>query len=199
MYDHTTKLISAVCDGQALIVHRLEHLTSKAACAAAVQSSQSDISIEVTVFTANMRYVSQRQVSMLRQMIDEASAADTGNEPQQSKKWVLLLHFLPGAALKDSYPALFLYDWNFWYLDSCTGGVSQQEMLHMPSWAAAAAAALRGQPVAPQQLLGEIHWSFPLILLEKFAILVKSQPDGPKCQVAVVKSQPDSHTCQVTA
>ena len=136
---------------QALVVHRLEHLTSKAACLSAVEDVQSDISIEVVIFTANMRHVTQRQISMLRQMIDDA-----GNRTADaSKKWVLLLHFMPGAALNDSYPALFLYGWSFWYLDSCTGGVSQHEMLHLQSWAAAAASVFRGHPVAPQQLIGE--------------------------------------------
>ena len=137
---------------QALVVHKLEHLTSKAACLAAVHSSHSDITVEVAVFTANMRHVSQRQVSMLRQMIDDA-----GSGPSDvSKKWVLLLHFMPGAALADSYPALFLYGWNFWYLDSCTGQVSQHEMLHMPSWTATAAAVFHGHDVSMNQLLGDI-------------------------------------------
>ena len=137
---------------QALVVHRLEHLTSKAACLAAVQSSHSDITVEVTVFTANMRHVSQRQVSMLRQMIDDAGSGAS----DVSKKWVLLLHFMPGAALADSYPALFLYGWNFGYLDSCTGQVSQHEMLHMPSWTATAAAVFHGHTVPTEQLLGDI-------------------------------------------
>jgi len=135
---------------QVLAVHRLEHLTSKAACLAAVQSSQHDISVEVVVFTANMRHVSQRQVSMLRQMIDDVGSV----EPDVSKKWILLLHFMPGAALADSYPALFLYGWNFWYLDSCTGGVSQHEMLPVPLWTRTAAAVLHGHVVSTEQLLG---------------------------------------------
>ena len=59
---------------QTLVVHRLENLTSKAACSAAVQSSQSDISIEVTIFTANMRHVTQRQVSTAEQKMGPAVA-----------------------------------------------------------------------------------------------------------------------------
>ena len=69
-------------------------------------------------------------------------------------KWILLLHSMPGGGMHDSYPALFLYGWGFWYLDSCAGGVSQHEMLNMPAWAASATAAFRGHPVAAEQLLG---------------------------------------------
>ena len=138
-------------------MHRLEHLTSKAACLAAVESVQSDISLEVAVFTANMRYVSQRQISMLRHMIDDAPHTAGSSQSDVPKKWLLLLHFMPGAAVGDAYPALFLYGWNFWFLDSCTGGTAQQEMLHMPSWAAAATAVFNGRAFAPRQLLGEAH------------------------------------------
>ncbi|DBB04141.1 TPA: hypothetical protein ACH3X1_013190 [Trebouxia sp. C0004] len=143
---------------EVLVVHRLEHLTSKAACLAAVQNSHvlHDVSVEVVIFTANMRHVSQRQVSMLRQMIDDVGSA----EPDVSKKWILLLHFMPGAALADSYPALFLYGWNFWYLDSCTGGVSQHEMLPVPLWTSTAAAVLHGHAVSTQQLSGEAEMQY---------------------------------------
>lgn len=137
---------------QALVVHKLEHLTSKSACSAAVESSQNDISIEVSIFTANMRYVTQRQVSMLRHMIDDAQrSTPQGDRP---KKWVLLLHSAPGGGMHDSYPTMFLYGWDFWYLDSCTGGVSQHEMLNMQSWVTSATAALRGHAIAADQLQG---------------------------------------------
>ena len=141
-----------LCFVQALVVHRLEHLTSKSACTAAVDSSQSDISIEVTIFTANMRYVTQRQVSMLRHMIDDTQRAALQGD--SSKKWILLLHSMPGGGMHDSYPTLFLYGWDFWYLDSCTGGVSQHEMLNMPSWVTSATAASRGHEIAAEQLQG---------------------------------------------
>ena len=137
---------------QALVVHRIEHLTSKAACLEAVGDAQHDISIDVAVFTANMRHVTQRQISMLRQMIDDAQAGAA--QEDNSMKWILLLHSNPGGGMHDSYPALFLYGWDFWYLDSCAGGVSQHEMLNMPAWAATATAAFRGQPIAAEQLLG---------------------------------------------
>ncbi len=139
------------------MVHKLEHLTSKAACLAAVESVQTDISIEVAVFTADMRHVSQRQVSMLRLMIDDATNAASTDA---TKKWVLLLHFMPGAALYDSYPALFLYGWNFWYLDSCTGGMSQHEMLRTESWTAAAAPVFQKNDIAVHHLLGKCHCRF---------------------------------------
>ena len=137
---------------QALVVHKLEHLTSKSACSAAVESSQSDISIEVAIFTANMRYVTQRQVSMLRHMIDDAQRCTPQGD--SSKKWVVLLHSVPGGGLHDSYPTMFLYGWDFWYLDSCTGGVSQHEMLKMQSWVHSATAGLRGHAIAAEQLQG---------------------------------------------
>lgn len=143
---------------QALVVHRLEHLTSKSACSAAVESSQKDISIEVTIFTANMRYVTQRQVSMLRHMIDGAQRAAA--QLDSCKKWVLLLHSMPGAGMHDSYPTLFLYGWDFWYLDSCMAGVSQHEMLNMQSWVTSATAAFRGCAVAADQLQGGYSASF---------------------------------------
>ena len=141
-----------LCLVQALVVHRLEHLTSKSACTAAVDSSQNDISIEVTIFTANMRYVTQRQVSMLRHLIDDSQRA--APQGDSSKKWVLLLHSMPGSGLHDSYPTLFLYGWDFWYLDSCTGGVSQHEMLNMSSWVTSATAVSRGHEIAAEQLQG---------------------------------------------
>ena len=141
-----------LCFVQALVVHRLEHLTSKSACTAAVDSSQNDISIEVTIFTANMRYVTQRQVSMLRHMIDDAQRA--APQGDSSKKWILLLHSMPGGGMHNSYPTLFLYGWDFWYLDSCTGGVSQHEMLNMSSWVTSATAASRGHAIAAEQLQG---------------------------------------------
>ena len=135
---------------QALVVHKLEHLTSKSACSAAVESSQTDISIEVAIFTANMRYVTQRQVCMLRHMIDDTQRST--RQGDSSKKWVLLLHSVPGGGMHDSYPTMFLYGWGFWYLDSCTGGVSQREMLNMQSWVTSATAALRGHAIAAEQL-----------------------------------------------
>ena len=99
-----------------------------------------------------MRYVTQRQVSMLRHMIDDAQrSTPQGDSP---KKWVLLLHSAPGGGMHDSYPTMFLYGWDFWYLDSCTGGVSQHEMLNMQSWVHSAAAALRGHAIAAEQLQG---------------------------------------------
>lgn len=137
---------------QAVAVHRLEHLTSKSACFAAVESSQKDISIEVALFTANMRYVTQRQVSMLRHMIDDAQQAAA--QPDSCKKWILLLHSMSGAGMHDSYPTLFLYGWDFWYLDSCMRGVSQHEMLNMQSWVTSATAAFRGHAVAADQPQG---------------------------------------------
>ncbi len=136
---------------QAVAVRKLEHLTTKTACYEAVWAAHHDDSIEMVLFSANMRYVSQRQLSMLRQMIDDLAAASTS---RSNKKWVLLLHFMPGAALNDCYPSLFLYGWNFWYLDSCTGGVMRNEMLQMGTWSAAAIAMFSGQTIQPLDLLG---------------------------------------------
>ena len=87
---------------QALVVHRIEHSTSKAACLEAVGDAQHDISIDVAVFTANMRHVTQRQISMLRQMIDDAQAGAA--QEDNSMKWILLLHSNPGGGMHDSYP-----------------------------------------------------------------------------------------------
>ena len=134
-------------------MYKLEHLTSKTACYEAVWSAHHDSSVETVLFCANMRFVSQRQISMLRQLIDDMiDGASSSNV--QTKKWVLLLHFMPGAALSDCYPSLFLYGWSFWYLDSCTGGAAQNEMLQMSSWTASAVALLNGQAVTPEDLLG---------------------------------------------
>jgi len=145
------------------MVYKLEHLTTKLACQEAVQAANVEPGIETVLFSANMRYVSQRQLSMLRQMIDELADAPSTSQSGPPRKWVLLLHFMPGAALNDCYPSLFLYGWNFWYLDSCTGGVSSSEMLQMASWSAAAVALFSGQAIQPMDLLG-VHL-FPLLIV----------------------------------
>ena len=137
---------------QVVSIYKLEHLTTRDACYEAVWAARHDDSIELVLFSANMRYVTQRQVSMLRQMIDDL--ADPSSSSFAPKRWVLLLHFMPGAALNDCYPSLFLYGWDFWYLDSCTGGVSRTEMLQMSSWTSTAVALLSGKAIQPMDLLG---------------------------------------------
>ena len=139
---------------QVVSVYKLEHLTTREACYHAVWAAHHDDSIELVLFSANMRYVTQRQLSMLRQMIDDLTDSASSSFAS-NKRWVLLLHFMPGAALNDCYPSLFLYGWNFWYLDSCTGGVSRTEMLQMNSWASTAVALFNGKTVQPMDLLGE--------------------------------------------
>ena len=85
---------------QAVVVHKVEHLNSKDACSSAVLEAHHSASAELVVLSANMRHVSQRQISMLRQMIDNLSDSPSSIRTKPSKHWVLLLHFMPGAALK---------------------------------------------------------------------------------------------------
>ena len=76
-----------------------------------------------------MQQTTQRQVSMLRAMIDEVVKDQTTSAagehepddmvsdsiPAQDGTFILLLHHPPGDLTVNQYPALFLHGWNFWY------------------------------------------------------------------------------------
>lgn len=88
-----------------------------------------------------MQQTSQRQVSMLRNMIDESHKGhartqihttddmecDSACISLADKTFILLLHHLPGEHVTNQYTALYLHGWSFWYLDSFASHEEQAE------------------------------------------------------------------------
>lgn len=157
---HKCACQTATCGLQGLALYKLSgQLSTRQSCQAAVTAAAIDPCIHTAIFTINMQQTSQRQVSMLRAMIDEVvkdqsvypvgeDRADdmvTNNVPVQDRNVILVLHHPPGDLIVNQYPALFLHGWNFWYLDSFashaqTGsGSPRSEGLQWDSWLQAAA------------------------------------------------------------
>lgn len=122
---------------QGLALYKLSgQLSTRQSCQDAVDAAAADSNIKTAIFLINMQQTSQRQVSMLRNMVDESSKAcvrpskpisdhmDCDSASSDDKTFILLLHHLPGELVTNQYPAHFLYGWSFWYLDSFT---SQQK------------------------------------------------------------------------
>ena len=74
---------------------------------------------DICIFVIDRQKISKRIVNRLRQLIEEA--INLNLKKLRSSKHVLLLIHFPGGWLrikKDSYPTLFLNEWEFNYLDS---------------------------------------------------------------------------------
>lgn len=159
---------------QGLALYKLSgQLSTRQSCQDAVDTAAADPSIKTAIFLINMQQTSQRQVSMLRNMVDESSKAhvhpsapprdhmDCDSVSFDDKTFILLLHHLPGELVTNQYPAHFLYGWSFWYLDSFT---SQQRAAEdvaadgppVDLWLEAAASGISMPSVAKQALAGEI-------------------------------------------
>ena len=132
---------------QGLAVHKLSgQLSTRQSCQEAVTAAATDATVQTAIFSINMQQTSQRQASMVRNMIDEAVkpamsiAAPTSSADDmvyqasgaQGKVFILLLHFPPGDLVVNQYPALFMHGWDFWYLDSFAGGDAQNKQASMP-------------------------------------------------------------------
>ena len=77
---------------------------------------------QVCLLVVNMQETSHQVVNHLRIMIEEAEMLST----QQTKLFIMLLHFPLAQSFDHCYPSLFLKGWDHYYLDTVahsTGGV----------------------------------------------------------------------------
>ncbi len=75
------------------------------------------------LLVANMQEISKKMINHLRIMIEETENTITN----QTKVFVLLLHFPPVMFFKPCYPSLFLMGWGHYYLDTIAYGTLTRE------------------------------------------------------------------------
>ena len=82
---------------------------------------------EILVLVANMQNISIEIINHVRFMCEEADNKDL----KKSKLFVLILHFSPDQFFNHCYPALFLREWEHYYLDTVS---SLNNNLNLANW-----------------------------------------------------------------
>ena len=82
---------------------------------------------EILVLVANMQNISIEIINHVRFMCEEADNKDL----KKSKLFVLILHFSPDQFFNHCYPALFLREWEHYYLDTVS---SLNNKLNLANW-----------------------------------------------------------------
>ena len=104
-----------------LMMHKLSILPSQTSVQQLLREFVSSEVAEVCVLLANMHETSCKTINHIRVMIEDA---EVKANDQQSKLFVLLLHFSPSQFFQHCYPALFLKGWDHIYLDSVAQNTS---------------------------------------------------------------------------
>lgn len=185
-------------------------LSTRQSCQDAVTAAATDATVQTAIFSINMQQTSQRQASMVRNMIDEAvkpgssitaptSSAndmDCQTSRTQGKVFILLLHFPPGDLVVNQYPALYMHGWDFWYLDSFAGWDAHNKQDSMPKglcldkWLQAAVQWDTLPSTAIQNLIGLYCHPPACFCVNPYTLMCgpHSAPTSPSCQVGNCES-----------
>ncbi len=97
-----------------LVLHKLSHIMSQNSIQEILSRFMESESKDIMVLIANMQSTSLKIVNHVRFMIEEFEQQVS----QKLKLFVLILHFSPHHFLQQSYPTLFLREWDHYYLDT---------------------------------------------------------------------------------